>query len=126
MVRFLIISILILQSSIGKIKLAFGEDSDLVREHSLEHRLEHGRVLYEKFCAQCHGTNGVPSKEMIDLFSPPPSDLTRSQYQYGNTLEALVDSIKHGRGTAMLRFQERLSDSQIDAVARYVEKLIKR
>ena len=135
MVRFLILSVLILQMAVGKIELAFGEDSKFVEptarevvqpQATLDDVTEHGRVLFGKFCAQCHGPSGVPPKEMIDLFSPPPSDLTRAKYQYGNTVEEIVDSIKLGRGTAMLRFQERLSDTQIRAVAKYVEKLVKR
>ncbi len=126
MVRVFIISILILQTA----ELVFAEPTALhsnADSVNVENgaRLAHGKKLYEKFCAQCHGLEGQPTAEMSDLFNPPVAPLNAFGYKYGNTLEGISASIKNGRGTAMLSFRDRLSQSQIEAVARYVESLSK-
>jgi mono/diheme cytochrome c family protein len=131
MVRFFIISILILQT----VTAVFAESSEMILTADgikLEERsvFEHGRALYDKFCAQCHGLQGSPSTDMIDLFDPPIIGLAGSAtgpaiYKYGSSIEAITESIRNGRGSAMLSFRGRLSDSQIRAVARYVESLSK-
>ncbi len=78
-----------------------------------------------QLCAHCHGQLGEPSKEISDLLAPAPTDLTNEKYRHGDTLEQIMHSIRQGIGSNMLRFKERLSEEQIEAVARYVQTLKK-
>ncbi|MCC6220502.1 MAG: c-type cytochrome [Deltaproteobacteria bacterium] len=82
-----------------------------------------GKVLYETFCAQCHGATGKAESEIESLLIPPPSDLTAAQLKHGSRLGDIYHSIREGIGSTMIRFKERLSDEQIRAIAKYVIKL---
>ena len=79
-----------------------------------------GKQIYLQLCAHCHGKQGTPSEEIKKILSPPPADLTSREYKYGDTADEVANSIRQGIGSNMLRFKERLSEEQIQAVASFV------
>ena len=100
--------------------IARADESTLERYSSVD-----GKEIYTRFCVHCHGEEGIPPENMLRLLTPPPSDLTLEQYRYGNSLEAVKRSIRDGIGSNMLRFKERLTEEQFEAVSQYVFSLKK-
>ena len=88
-----------------------------------------GKVVYQKWCAGCHGDNGagdgVAAKHMI----PPPRDFTGAIYQIRTTASGqlptdadLRRAIDQGLpGTAMPGWQTRLSDRERRDVLAYIK-----
>ena len=88
-----------------------------------------GKLVYQKWCAGCHGDNGagdgVAAKHMI----PPPRDFTGAVYQIRSTASGqlptdddLMRSIDEGLpGTAMPGWKSRLSDHQRRDVLAYLK-----
>lgn len=74
-----------------------------------------GRRLYLNNCASCHGsgregTEGFPA--LID-----------TEWAWGNSFEAVRNSITYGRTGVMPGWQETLGDSGVQAVAHHVRRL---
>ena len=81
--------------------------TDYVRELPNGVPAEHpGKTRYEQFCVACHGADGAGQP----LLGAP--SLANDISLYGDG-EALVESIRDGRGGEMPAFGERLDDSQI-------------
>lgn len=80
--------------------------------------LELGTTVYRTQCMVCHGQEGKsPIKEM---------NLANGEWKQGDSLEIIEKTIAKGvTGTAMLGFEERLTEEQISAVAKYVRTLSK-
>jgi len=88
-----------------------------------------GKIVYQKWCAGCHGDNGagdgVAAKHMI----PPPRDFTGAIYQIRATASGnlptdadLQRSIDEGLpGTAMPGWNTRLSDRERRDVLAYIK-----
>ena len=88
-----------------------------------------GKVVYQKWCAGCHGDqgagDGVAAKRMI----PPPRDFTGAIYQIRSTASGnlptdadLMRSIEEGlHGTAMPGWKARLSDRERRDVLAYIK-----
>src|SRR5688572_1424851 len=88
-----------------------------------------GKVVYQKWCAGCHGDqgagDGVATKHMI----PPPRDFTGAIYQIRTTASGnlptdadLMRVIDEGLpGTAMPGWKERLSDRERRDVMAYIK-----
>ena len=88
-----------------------------------------GKIVYQKWCAGCHGDNGagdgVGAKHMI----PPPRDFTGAIYQIRTTASGqiptdadLMRSIDEGlHGTAMPGWKTRLSDRERRDVLAYIK-----
>lgn len=73
-----------------------------------------GRELYASRCAACHGAEGKGG------IGP---DLTRPDYKYGRTLEAVAESIRNGRPAGMPAFGNQLSAAETESLAAFVLSL---
>jgi cytochrome c oxidase cbb3-type subunit 3 len=85
-------------------------------EHD-EAAAERGGEIYAQQCAFCHGENG---EGMTQLGAP---NLTDAIWLYGSTKDAIVTSIRTGRGGMMPNFVGRLDDVTIKQLAVYVHTL---
>jgi cytochrome c oxidase cbb3-type subunit 3 len=70
-----------------------------------------GKELYANHCAACHGAAGKGG------IGP---DLTRSDYKYGRTPEAVAESIRNGRPAGMPAFGSQLSAAETESLAAFV------
>jgi len=73
--------------------------------------LEHGLVIYKKYCINCHGAAGA-------LKFSGAADLSISTLSQAEA----VDIITHGRN-AMLPYENLLTEKEIDHVAAYIQTL---
>ncbi|MBU2531543.1 MAG: cytochrome-c oxidase, cbb3-type subunit III, partial [Alphaproteobacteria bacterium] len=76
-----------------------------------------GKEIFAEQCAACHGENG---KGNTELGAP---DLTDQVWLYGGTKQAVVTSIRTGRGGRMPNWAGRLDPVMIKALAVYVHSL---
>ncbi len=87
-----------------------------------------GRLLYEEYCAVCHGRHGDGQGEAASLLQVKPRDFTKGLYKIKSTPsgtlpldEDLITSIKFGLpGTAMPP-QPTLSDEEILSLVIYIK-----
>lgn len=79
--------------------------------------LDHGREIYDKMCATCHGASGSGRGTR-----PGPS-LQRAEFTYGKTKDDIKKSIRDGRPDGMPFFHHVLSEEEIEAVTIYVLSL---
>ncbi|MEE9155802.1 MAG: c-type cytochrome [Gemmatimonadota bacterium] len=88
-----------------------------------------GQILYDKWCAGCHGFDGAGDGYAADYMLPRPRDFTLGIYQIRTTSngslptdEDLVHVIDKGMpGTAMPGWESKFSSSQINDVAAYIK-----
>ncbi len=91
---------------------------------------ETGRVLYDKWCVECHGSDGEGDGPAAALMLPRPRDFTQARYQIrttgsgelptdGNVLAVLRDGLP---GTTMPGWPN-LSDAQQRDVLAYLKSL---
>lgn len=82
-----------------------------------------GKVVYEKHCLSCHGTEGKGNGPMGTLLIPPAADYTSESTRQRSDAE-LLQTIKEGRqGTAMRAFKVWLSKQEMRDVLAYVRVL---
>jgi len=88
--------------------------------------LENGKVLFEKYCASCHGIDGRGGTELAKLFEIDPPDLTRIATRRGGwfpevVLKEIVDGrfAAHGR-REMPVWGETLTRDQITLVTEHL------
>ena len=95
-------------------------------------------ALYERFCAACHGIDGLGDGPASGALVPPPTDLTRSQLSLPE-LMSVIDGRRtvraHGTAAMPVRgevFEQALEDHgrqhrqalrEVQAVAEYVRVL---
>lgn len=78
-----------------------------------------GERVYQTRCYFCHGYDGRANTEAAQYLSPAPRNLRGLTM----SLTALSEVISAGKvGTAMMPFANTLSDREIEAVARYIDK----
>lgn len=77
-------------------------------------QLAAGFALYNKSCRVCHGNNGNGRG------SRSGPSLQRSEYTYGRSREAVLESIRNGRPGGMPAYGKVFSQEQIEALAKYV------
>lgn len=90
---------------------------------------EKGKVLYDEWCAQCHGYKGDGKGYAADFVFPKPRDFTKGTYKFRTTPsgdpptdEDIIRSIRKGNpGTSMPPW-ERFSDDQVKALGDYLKK----
>jgi DMSO reductase family type II enzyme heme b subunit len=88
-----------------------------------------GKVVYQKWCAGCHGDNGDGAGEGARHMLPQPRDFTGAIYQIRSTASGqlptdadLMRSIDEGLpGTAMPGWKTRLSDRERRDVIAYIK-----
>lgn len=87
-----------------------------------------GKVLYDKWCAQCHGENGDGQGIATPYVHPEPRDFTAGKYKVRSTPngtlptdEDIIQAIREGLpGTAMPAFPE-LSNAEVDHLVVYLK-----
>jgi DMSO reductase family type II enzyme heme b subunit len=90
---------------------------------------EQGKVLYDQWCAQCHGEKGDGKGPAADFVFPKPRDFTKGTYKFDSTasgeppLDAdIIRTIRNGNpGTSMPPWK-RFSDAEISALLAYLKK----
>ncbi|MEM8554372.1 MAG: cytochrome-c oxidase, cbb3-type subunit III [Pseudomonadota bacterium] len=76
-----------------------------------------GATVFDEQCTSCHEVGGVGNR---DLGAPNLSDAI---WLYGGDYDSLVETITYSRFGVMPHWQDRLTESQIRAVAVYVHGL---
>ena len=71
------------------------------------------RVLYIEHCSKCHGTNGTPRP--IARGAPRFTDP-----EWTIPIEQIVATVTNGKGEEMPRFRRKLTEDQIQMLAKYV------
>lgn len=80
-----------------------------------------GKVLYDTYCTNCHGSQGKGDGPVGQSLIPPAADLTVTEQKSD---KQLLDVIRKGRpGTAMPSWKGDLSDAEIHDVLSYVRAL---
>jgi DMSO reductase family type II enzyme heme b subunit len=87
-----------------------------------------GETIYRERCAFCHGANGDGNGPVAKYLDPRPRDFTSNQFKFRTTASGelplrddVIKIVKQGvRGTAMPRWEEVLSQAEIEAVVDYV------
>jgi DMSO reductase family type II enzyme heme b subunit len=90
---------------------------------------DHGKTVYTKWCAGCHGEDGKGDGDGATFMLPRPRDFTRGVYQVRTTPNGelptdadLLHVVEVGMpGTAMPGWQSRLSDQERRDVVAYVK-----
>ena len=93
-----------------------------------EEQVAAGKVVYDKWCGQCHGDDGAGEGIAAPHVLPKPRDFTSAKYKFRSTPfgalpteEDLARSIRNGLpGTSMPAFPE-LTDTQVENVIHYLK-----
>ena len=88
-----------------------------------------GKVVYDRWCAECHGESGAGDGSAAAYMLPRPRDFTKAVYQIRTTASGEIPTrddlrriIDEGMpGTAMPGWKEKLSESERDEVIEYLE-----
>ena len=92
-------------------------------------RAQDGKVVYDKWCAGCHGDTGPGDGFGAKTMLPHPRDFTKAVYKIRTTASGEIptdDDLRHVievgmPGTAMPEWKSRLSGAEITAVIQYLK-----
>ncbi|MDZ7784367.1 MAG: cytochrome c [Halioglobus sp.] len=89
---------------------------------------DHGKVLYEAYCTQCHGMNGDGGGINVRDMSVQPRNHTDPEEMAARTDDELVKVIKHGgkaidKSVLMPAWDDNLSDEQVTDLVAYLRRL---
>ena len=88
---------------------------------SVAHAPNSGQVAFKQDCAVCHGPTGKGDGHMT--FNPPVADLTSAKVSTQLALQ-LIRTVHKGRAnTAMGKWENVLSDQDIEDVVAYLRSL---
>jgi cytochrome c oxidase cbb3-type subunit 3 len=76
-----------------------------------------GAEVFAQVCAACHGPTGAPNATMVSTLGV--RNLTTPEFRARATVELIEHQVRNGSGK-MPPQASRLSDPQIEAVAKYV------
>ncbi len=80
-------------------------------------RITHpGHTAYQQFCASCHGADGLGNQA---LGAP---NLADDIWLYGDSMDALTESIAIGRNGHMPAFEQRLDETQIRMLVAWLNR----
>jgi mono/diheme cytochrome c family protein len=77
-----------------------------------------GQILYEQYCARCHGTTGRPVPEQ-----PQARDLSDKRIVDTISDESMKGVIRNGRPPGMPAFREQFTDASLSVLVAYVRSL---
>ncbi len=88
-----------------------------------------GKILYDKWCAQCHGEKGDGKGPAVDFVFPKPRNFTRGTFKFRSTASGeppldsdIMRTIRNGNpGTSMPPWK-RFSDPEVKALVDYLKK----
>jgi cytochrome c oxidase cbb3-type subunit 2 len=91
--------------------------------------VERGRKIYFRACAPCHGVRGDGNGPAAQGFDPAPRNFRRGVYKFRTTVSGVLPidtdlerTVREGvPGTEMPRWQDVLSESDIQAVVQYIK-----
>ncbi len=79
--------------------------------------------LYQHYCSVCHGDRGDGNSHAKQGLIPPPRDFTSPKSAIELNQNRMIHAIKEGvPGTAMVAWKSNLSESQISALANYIQQ----
>lgn len=82
-----------------------------------------GKKIYFERCKVCHGDQGDGKTFAANALFPPPKSFTSKANKVELTRARMIRSITKGRpNTAMMPWQNILSDHEIDSVVNYIRK----
>lgn len=89
---------------------------------------EHGEVLYQVYCTQCHGVTGTGSGINVRDMAVQPRDHTDTNEMSARTDADLIKAIKHGgkavdKSVLMPAWERNLNDKQVDDIVAYLRQL---
>ncbi len=76
--------------------------------------------LFVEYCAGCHGEKGEGHQTDQGLFAPVLND---NDWMFEGKIDNIYAAIANGSQSLMPAFRSKLSDRQLDSVARYVKAL---
>ena len=80
-----------------------------------------GAAVYSQYCLVCHGEKGDGDTRVRRGLNSPPRNFTTARAHRELSRERMINSVTHGRpGTAMMAFDERLSEDEIAAAVDYI------
>lgn len=79
-----------------------------------------GRDLYISSCAPCHGDKADGQGPRAAVLDPKPRDYTDPEWRRQATLESVLTALREGVPGSAMPSWEILSESDLEAVARYV------
>ena len=79
-----------------------------------------GAALYRQNCRSCHGARGVAPARMLSIY-PTLKTLADSALQARLSTDSIVAVLRHGKGKDMKPFADRLSPTEMLAVAKFVK-----
>ncbi|HEY6871949.1 MAG TPA: c-type cytochrome [Geobacteraceae bacterium] len=88
--------------------------ADAHREGKKEDYIAMGKQLFAERCISCHGA---------DAKGGIGPDLTRKEFKYGKTEQAIAETIAGGRPGGMPSFQNDLSREKIEGLVKYILSL---
>lgn len=77
--------------------------------------LDLGSGLFAAWCADCHGDDGSGDKGVTDL--------TRGRFAYGNSADAIRQTIRDGRSSMMPRMGGQYGEVELGQIVAYVDTL---
>jgi len=87
--------------------------------------LEQGQAIYQRHCADCHGTEGRGDGQQATSLSPRPGNLISAQTSAKSDQELLKIIAKGRPRTAMAGWEDRLPPEDQIAVLAYIRSLVK-
>ena len=83
-----------------------------------------GKAVYVKVCSSCHGTSGKGDGPAAAALNPKPANFTDTEHSMFYSDRGRLYIIKKGiKGTAMVGWENTLSDTEINNVYAYVRSL---
>lgn len=109
-----------------RLQTKLGPEYDQPVAAATPEQITHGKRLYEKACATCHGPDGKPRPYMIQSLVKPPANLASAKIANFYSERARIDIIKNGiSGTPMKGWRGMLTDEDILCVFMFTRTLIK-
>ena len=89
---------------------------------------EETRLLYQRYCAQCHGVNGHGDGINAPYLVVPPRDHSKGDYLETRSDQQLFDAIKLGglavgRAPCMSAWEHTFEDKTVHSLVNYIREL---
>lgn len=82
-----------------------------------------GERLYGRFCAGCHGADGLAQTQMARMMKSPPTNLAQGPWKGPQTESAVIDIIKNGKGAMPAYGKEITEPAELESLAQHVLSL---